>query len=326
MFQQSLRMSTDLLGLADVDQILLRRTAVAHGFTDRHLLDAVRRRQLARIRQGAYTPAAHWEALDREARARLLGRAVMRISDGRWVLSHQSAALEHGCPVWGLPLDKVHVTRTHYRTSRTEAGIVHHTATVMPGDVVERDGLEMTTPVRTLFEVCQVGSVEQGLVVADWMLHEGLVRPGEMALMHERAAAWPGLATAQLVKRLADGRVESVGESRTRFLCWQAGLPAPVPQYEVRTRLGDFRCDFAWPEHGLVVEFDGRGKYTSLLRDGDDPSIVVVREKRREDAIRETTGWIVLRLTWSDLAQPRRTAELIAAKLAEARSRTALAR
>jgi hypothetical protein len=66
--------------------------------------------------------------------------------------------------------------------------------------------------------------------------------------------------------------------------------------------------DFAWEEHKLLGEFDGKVKYGRLLRSGEEPEDAVFREKRREDLLRETTGWGMIRLVWSDLYSPLATA------------------
>ena len=43
------------------------------------------------------------------------------------------------------------------------------------------------------------------------------------------------------------------------------------------------RTDFAWPEYGLLGEFDGRGKYLRNLKQGQSVADVVMAEKARED-------------------------------------------
>jgi hypothetical protein len=69
--------------------------------------------------------------------------------------------------------------------------------------------------------------------------------------------------------------------------------------------------DFAWPEHRLLGEFDGRVKYGRLLRPGEEPGDAVFREKRREDLLRRVTGWSMIRITWEDLYHPARTAAAV---------------
>jgi very-short-patch-repair endonuclease len=86
-------------------------------------------------------------------------------------------------------------------------------------------------------------------------------------------------------------------------------LPPSALQFEVRSADGALigRTDFAWEEHRLVGEFDGRLKYGRLLQPGQDAGDAVFREKQREDAIRDE-GWGVIRWTWPDLHRPDRFA------------------
>ena len=104
------------------------------------------------------------------------------------------------------------------------------------------------------------------------------------------------------VVAFADGRAESVGETRSRLAIHRAGLPAPALQHEVRhaggRRLG--RTDFCWEEFATVGEFDGRVKYGRLLRPGQEPGDVVFAEKVREDAMR-AEGLGMVRWTWPEL-------------------------
>ena len=103
-----------------------------------------------------------------------------------------------------------------------------------------------------------------------------------------------------------------LAESRTAHLIWRANLPRPEPQYKVyagRRLLGI--VDFAWPELGVILEFDGNVKYEKYLRDGETASDAVIREKNRENRIVEATGWIVIRVVWADLANPTQLVERI---------------
>jgi hypothetical protein len=80
-------------------------------------------------------------------------------------------------------------------------------------------------------------------------------------------------------------------------------------QFAVRTPDGRVigRTDFAWEDHRLVGEFDGRIKYGRLLRPGQHAGDAIYQEKVREDAIRDE-GWGVVRWTWADLQRPDRFA------------------
>ena len=106
------------------------------------------------------------------------------------------------------------------------------------------------------------------------------------------------------------GRCESIGEARTLCLIYRQALPKPEVQYEIRDEWGRVvaRVDFAWPELGVFLEFDGKVKYQELLKDGESPTDVVLREKKREELICRLTGWRCIRITWADLYRPEHTA------------------
>jgi hypothetical protein len=90
---------------------------------------------------------------------------------------------------------------------------------------------------------------------------------------------------------------------------FRCGVPAPVPQYEVRDESGDLiaRLDFAWPALGMWLEFDGREKYEKHRRADESVTDAVLREKQRESLIGELTGWRCIRITWADLERPHVT-------------------
>jgi hypothetical protein len=102
-----------------------------------------------------------------------------------------------------------------------------------------------------------------------------------------------------------------------RYLFYCHGLPAPELQYCVYDGAGRLvgRTDFAWPEHRLLGEFDGRIKYERLLREGERPSDAVVREKMREEWLCDATGWGMVRLVWADLYDGRAIAARIARRM-----------
>jgi hypothetical protein len=121
-----------------------------------------------------------------------------------------------------------------------------------------------------------------------------------LATTVRRAKGWPGVPTARQVLAFADGRSESVGESRSRVAIARAGLCTPELQLPVRLTGTVAYCDFGWPAQRTVGEFDGKVKYGRMLRPGQEPGDVVYEEKLREDAIR-ARSWEVVRWTWADL-------------------------
>ena len=306
-------MEDALRAIADARGVFLRSEARDLGYDDRAVGAAMRAGLWVRVRRGAYVFRDTWLALDRVARHRILSRAVMRSLGSSVALSHTSAVIEHDIAVWGTDLSKVHVTRLDGASGRIEKDVVHHEGLCLDGDIVERDGIRMTTPSRSVIEAASITSVQSGLVMADSVLHHGLSDMNALDAAFARMERWPDTQKVHVVLGLADGRSESVGETRSRYLFWTQGLPAPSLQFHVYDEFGQLVgiTDFAWPEQGLLGEFDGKVKYGRLLRLGQEPGDVVFDEKRREDLLREITRWGLVRFVWTDHDRPAQTAHRV---------------
>lgn len=294
-------------------QFWLRRELIADGWNDRAIAAARRRGDIHRIRHGAYAIGPEWEAMDAAARHLLCVRAVVRQAGTEMVVSHTSAAAAHGSPLWGLPLEWVSVTRRDGRTGRRAAGVRQHRGLIRDGDVCELKSLAVMSPTRAALEVTTVASTEASLAVVNHLLN---TRATTLEELRQRYAIgidrWSFTLRTELVLQRAQPLCESVGESRFWHLCHVLNLPIPEPQFIVRDSTGEVvaRLDFAWPELGVFVEFDGMTKYHRPF-DGESLIDAVLREKAREDHVRELTGWRCVRVTWADLSdRPRLEARL----------------
>ena len=268
--------------------LLLRRGLLAAGVTDDEMRRMRRRGELATVGPGAYIDTADPRLRRPEDRHVLqVAAAVPRIAPDA-VVSHQSAAVLHGLPVWNLVLTRVHVTRPRrsgaFRTGRLEV----HTAPLDADEIGRVDGVAVTSPARTLVDIARTSGFEEAVAVLDAALHKHLVDRGALATALDRAARWPGAPRARRAVGFADPRPMSVGESRSRVVMARLGVATPVLQWKVVGPGGRVlgTADFGWPEHGFAGEFDGFVKYGRLLRPGQMPAEVVFAEKRREDAMR----------------------------------------
>jgi hypothetical protein len=305
-------MSNKILSLLGTSGFFLRKDAIEAGLTDKAIRHAVAAGDLVRIRHGAYASRADWSAIDVRERHLLVCRAVLRSHKGPGVLSHHSAALAHGLDLWDVPLDLVHLTRRDTTSARQVSDVRYHEGSLAAGDEVTVEGLPVVPLARAALESACLLDLERALVVVDSALRSGHLSRPELDAAYERMRHWPDSLGLQLVVRLADGRRGSVAESRVGYFLWEARIPNPVlqhPVYDGAEVVG--RLDFAWPELGLWLEFDGRVKYEKYLRPGESASDAVIREKKREDRIRELTGWRVIRITWEDLANPEKLAARI---------------
>ncbi len=295
--------------------LVLRRAALAEGWSDDELQRRIAGGELTRVRPGAYLPGT--PDRDPAVRHRELVRATLAALRRPAVLSHQSAAVLHGLPLWGVPLHRVHVTRRPPASSAVGRYLRCHVAALTDDDVVLVDGVAVTSPVRTVLDLARALPFEPTVALLDAALHRRMV--GRSAL-DERTACLgrlPGARSAIRAVRFADSRSESVGESRSRVLLARIGLAPTTLQLEVHRHDGAFlgRADFGWEDARLLGEFDGRTKYGRLLRPGQSPGDAVFEEKRREDAFRDE-DWGVVRWTWDEL-----TPEVLGPRVLRARER-----
>ena len=285
---------------AELPWLGLRPGLIAAGHDDGELRRLRRVGELQTLRRGAYVSAADPRLDDELVRHRLLITAGLASLASGAVVSHCSAAVLLGLPLWSIPLDRMHVTRPQRTGGRRSRTMHVHTAPLRGEDVIEIGGIALTSPARTVIDLARSAPFEAAVVTADGALRDGLMR-SVLADGVERVAGWRGAAAARRVAAFADGRSESVGESRSRVAIVRSGLPAPVPQWEVwRGSALVGRCDFGWPELHAVGEFDGRVKYGRTLHPGGDLGEVVFDEKLREDELR-AEGLHVARWTWRDL-------------------------
>jgi hypothetical protein len=294
--------------------IRFRREMLLDGWNDRALAAARRTGDLAQPRRGVYVAGGPWSTLDDAGRHEVRCRAAVRAAGTEVAVSHTSGLTFYDTPSWGLAHDAVDLTRLDGRSGRAEAGIRQHRGKVAEGDVVHVGGVRVMHPTRAALEATTQLGVEAALVQICHLLHRGLTTREDLQARYTSSMErWPGSLRTELCLQLARAEIESVGEARTWHLFHRHGIPLPVPQYPVRDRHGRIvaRLDFAWPDLGCFLEFDGRVKYQQLLREGETVTDVVLREKERESLVCRLTGWRCLRLVWEDLAHPERTARMI---------------
>lgn len=199
----------------------------------------------------------------------------------------RSAAIVHGLPVQRVP-DRAELLTVPRANSRHRA----RTFAVEPAELTTWWGLPVSVVARTLVDLARLDRLD-GLMAADAALRQGPADPGSLDLALGRATRWPGVVNAREILRLASPLAESPLESAVRLALFDSRLPLPELQAEIVVpgRRVPYRVDMLWPRQRLVLEADGRAKYT-----GDE----LWREKRRELNLR-AAGYRVERVVWSDL-------------------------
>jgi hypothetical protein len=163
------------------------------------------------------------------------------------------------------------------------------------GDTRLFAGIPVTTPLATAYELARSLPLEEAVVWLDALGHARNLTRAQMRAQCQAHRGEPGWLLATRAVDLCDPRAESPPESRVRLWLAQAGVPAPIPQYQVLHE-GEFvaRVDLAWPQVAVALEYDGQWHA--------DPG-QLGRDRRR---IRTLTalGWYVYPVTSADLHHP----------------------
>lgn len=290
------------------------------GYSDALIRQALRAGLLHRVRHGTYVVKQVWVLLSASEQHAVVTRSILDKLGPNVVATHQSAAALHGFDLYDVDLSHVHLTRLDGHRGRKEAGIVFHEGRV-EDEVVEVDGRPVIEPLRAVFESCSQSSVESGMVLASSAMRRHQVSKDELEEHGRRFEHWPGTRRARLSIRLADPRLETVGEVRSLFMMWRHKIPHPELQWEVVTSNGVVvaRTDFAWIDVRHTGEFDGLVKYGRLNPYAEDPGRSIEDEKVREDRVRdESLG--MSRWVWRDLLPERQ--ERTAARIREGLERS----
>jgi hypothetical protein len=291
--------------------LTLRRSLRAIGVDDEALRRAIERQELIRVHRGAYAHAKEWAGLPTSER--YVWKVVGAVAASRTapIISHLSAAAVHGAPIIGRPSD-VHVLATFAAGTRTEHGFRKHATRHLDVGIEERGALRLTDLPRTLAEVASDASFLTAVGILDWALASSDVTKDEVREQLDLLGIRRGRVRAERAIEFADGRSESPGESLSRVRMHELGFPAPVLQQDFRDPEGLIgRVDFWWPDHELIGEFDGTGKYLPEAQpDGRKSIDALMDEKKREDRFR-ATGRGFARWMWEHAWQPYRLGAIL---------------
>jgi very-short-patch-repair endonuclease len=212
------------------------------------------------------------------------------------IVSHRSAA-----ELWGLiqPAGYIDVSVTPPNHPRLRPpAIAHRIIDLHPELAVERMGLRLTDPTRTIIDL--------GLVLPTWAVKDCLSRGittklfevGEVERLRD-ALGRQGRNGTGVVREVLEERLLTVGDEESllerRFLdlMRRYGLPPHSFQFEV-WHAGRFigRVDAAYPDRKLAIEVDGFAHHSS-------PD-AFQRDRTRQNRL-VALGWTVLRFTWHDV-------------------------
>jgi very-short-patch-repair endonuclease len=178
--------------------------------------------------------------------------AVLRCGDGA-ALSNFAAAGHWGFRPYGGRL--IEVTVPAHRQIRERGIWTHRSRHLGPDDVTERDGIPITTVVRTLIDIAPRLALKQRERAINEADRLELVDPESLrqAIANDPRRLHHANVLRETLDRRTFTKTRSELERIFLRLVRTAGLPRPLTNQAVN----GFEVDFYWPKLGLVVEADG---------------------------------------------------------------------
>ncbi len=291
----------ELLAEAERDGCaLLVRDEVLRGVVRRRIDEGT----LVRPFPGMVMRASLWNDLEQRPRVR------WRYVQNAYRAAHEncsfcsfSAALAYGLWVPKRQLGKIHLAVPARSQSYRSEAILRHCCP--ESDLVEYEGVRLTSLYRTVLDCSLQGSFSDGLAIADSALRY-------MDLDHDQYKNYvkiatpgrPGAARARLVAACACGDAENAGESIVRARIIELGYACPTAlQVEFADIVdgGVIRVDIYYrfdDGRELIIEVDGMGKYGEGSLASKATKKQLVYERQRESHL-NALGIPVMRVLFS---------------------------
>lgn len=242
---------------------------------------------ITRIREGVYK-------IGHDAPSRIQELAAIQAIAPACVISHFDAA-----QIWGFQYNfdngciEVSVQRPRHDQIR---GVWCHQTRHHENDVVEYQGLRITSPARTLFDMSFVLSVGQlGRNYQDLQFRK-MITFDEIHRVSKSLgpAKWRRTSRVNKIvkeRSVAGGKTQSNEEILFYETVVEGGLPKPTPQHPVATDIGILHPDFAYPKSKIAMEVDVHPSHHTP--EG-------IRRDQERTAALERAGWLVLRFQSGD--------------------------
>lgn len=241
---------------ADHDGQLTRGLARGHGVSRAAFANLVRRGDLLAVAPGVWRFAGAAGEPDAEV------TAVLACGPDA-VLSHASAARRHGLTRVAAP-DGPIVTIPHGQRRRNGMD-VRHSRRLDPADVLERDGIRMTSLARTVCDLADAEDAWETVALVD----DAIAKGAKQGWLHQRASALrPGRPALQLVVEAtapqSAAAFRSALERMAAYVYRAGGLPEPSWNVPVHDDAGPIGIvDALWEPWSVIAETEGLRFHTT---------------------------------------------------------------
>lgn len=254
--------------------------------------------------------------LELAERARVLAAAT----PGAWV-SHGTAAKLIGLdlPPWLDLEQRIHLSKPHVLPRVRRAGVVGHRVHVIPGEVMEIDGIPVSSPSRTWLDLAHQLPLRYVIATGDQLIRRP--RPGlelrslpyaDKEGLYRLIRQHPNMKGVEKARlALAEMRIgaDSIPETFLRLAMVDANLPEPELQLRLDPRdpLSP-AADLGYREYRIAVQYDGAHHRSREQQTRDN----------RRDELFIHAGWFYFKPNADDLADGFRS---LVSRIKQARRR-----
>jgi hypothetical protein len=167
--------------------------------------------------------------------------------------------------------------------------IITRNETLLAGETMVVDGVPVTSPARTAFDLARRPGLQTAVVRIDALARATGFTVDEVQPLIDAHRGARGMKQLRRVLPLVDAGAESPQETRTRLVLIAGGLPRPQTQIVVRNEWNWVlaRIDLGWEEWLVGVEYDGPQHWTDPRVRANDIDRTAELERR---------GWRLIRV------------------------------
>jgi len=179
------------------------------------------------------------------------------------VITGRAAAAMHGA-LWvnaSTPIEMI------WRRGRPPSGIVVRNERIDADEIMQTDGLLVTTPARTAFDLARHLPRDLAVQHLDALARATGVTTADALSLAEKYPRARGLPRARLALALMDAGAQSPKETWLRLVLIDGGLPAPRTQILVTDGVSEAFIDMGYDEPMVGLDYEGshhsenRGQY-----------------------------------------------------------------
>lgn len=239
-----------------------------------------------------------------------LARALSAATPGAWI-SHVTAACILGLwlPPWFRECRDFHLSKPRELPPVRRKGVVGHTVLAFDQEVMELDGIRISTPARTWLDLSGILPLEDLVAVGDQLVRQPRLDLdarsdpwSTLPLLKEMLKRHPklkGIVKAREAAELIRSGSDSAPETFLRLALTAAGLPEPELQLRVeRDNRWSPAADMGYRAQRVAIQYDGGHHLTREQQSVDN---------RRDESF-NAAGWRYFKFNADDLANDFRAA------------------